>query len=35
MFALLFFATEIGKVMSDTMRTITTRLMGMIQSLSA
>jgi multiple antibiotic resistance protein len=30
MFALLFFATEIGKVMSDTMRTITTRLMGMI-----
>ncbi len=30
LFITLFFASEIGKVMSETMRTITTRLMGMI-----
>ncbi|MCE2576141.1 MarC family protein [Komagataeibacter sp. FNDCR2] len=30
LFVTLFFASEIGKVMSETMRTITTRLMGMI-----
>lgn len=29
-FVVLFFAAQIGKVLSDTMRTITTRLMGMI-----
>lgn len=30
LFAVLFFASEFGKVMSDTTRVITTRLMGMI-----
>jgi multiple antibiotic resistance protein len=30
LFVVLFFASEIGKVLSDTMRVITTRLMGMI-----
>jgi multiple antibiotic resistance protein len=30
LFAVLFFAAQIGKIMSQTLRTITTRLMGMI-----
>ena len=30
LFFVLFFASQIGKVMSDTLRVITTRLMGMI-----
>ncbi|MFT8818644.1 MAG: MarC family protein [Komagataeibacter saccharivorans] len=30
LFGVLFFSSEIGKVMSETMRTITTRLMGMV-----
>lgn len=30
MFAVLFFADQIGKIMSQTLRTITTRVMGMI-----
>lgn len=30
LFAVLFFAAQIGKLLSDTMRVITTRLMGMI-----
>jgi multiple antibiotic resistance protein len=30
LFVVLFFASEFGKVLSETMRTITTRLMGMI-----